>query len=149
MRRYEPPQQGLRIVAAVPRLGLLLVSLLLLAGCGKEPNRDVDGFLSTAETAQERAILSSIATYRTTADESEACALVTDHFLDSRFEGELDNCRQLLRAAPDHLPDEARVESVDGDRARVFVDEPTATTSFYEMRREDGAWKIYDIVENA
>lgn len=149
MRRYGPPQQGLRIVAAVARLGIALVALALLSGCGKEPNRDVDGFVDTAETAEERAILSSIATYRTTADEDEACELVTGHFLDARFDGELDNCRQLLRAAPNHLPDEADVQSIDGDRARVFVDEPTATTSIYEMRRERGTWRIYDIVENA
>jgi hypothetical protein len=41
------------------------------------------------------------------------------------------------------------VRTVEGDSARVFVDEPTATSSFYEMRREGGTWKIYDIVENA
>jgi hypothetical protein len=139
----------LRIVARVARLAVLLVALPLLAGCGKEPNRDVTGFVGSAESAQERAILSSIATYRTTPDESEACELVTARFLDSRFEGELDNCHQLLRAAPDHLPDEARVESVEGGSARVFVDEPTSTSSFYEMRREGGTWKIDDIVENA
>ena len=136
-------------MARVARLAVLLVPLVLLAGCGKEPNRDVDGFVDSAETAQERAILSSIATYRTTTDESEACELVTAHFLDSRFEGELDNCRQLLRAAPDHLPDRADVQSVEGGSARVFVDEPTSTSSIYEMRREGGTWKIYDIVENA
>jgi hypothetical protein len=137
------------MVARVARLGILLVALGLLSGCGKEPNRDVAGFVDTAKSPQERAILASIATYRTTSDEDEACRLVTGHFLESRFDGELDNCRQLLRAAPDHLPDEAKVESVDGDRARVFVDEPTATTSIYEMRRESGTWRIYDIVENA
>ncbi len=131
------------------RLGVSLLAVVLLAGCGKEPNRAVAGFVDSAKTAQEREILSSIATYRTTSDESEACRLVTDHFLRSRFEGEVDNCRQLLRAAPDHLPDEARVESVEGDAARVFVDEPTSTSSFYEMRRDGGTWKIYDIVENA
>jgi hypothetical protein len=139
----------LRIVGPVIRLAPLLVAVLLLSGCGKEPNRDVGGFVDTAKTAEERAILGSIATYRTSSDESKACELVTDHFLDARFEGELDNCHQLLRAAPNHLPDTAEVQSVDGDSARVFVDEPTATTSIYEMRREGGAWKIYDIVENA
>ena len=149
MRRYGAPQRRLRIVAAVVRLGVSLLALVLLAGCGKEPNRDVGGFVESAKSPQERAILRSIATYRTSADESEACGLVTEHFLDSRFDGELDNCRQLLRAAPDHLPDRATVESVDGDSARVFVDEPTSTSSFYEMRREGGTWKIYDIVENA
>ena len=131
------------------RIALLLLLSVLVAGCGKEPNRDVGAFLETAESGQERAILTSIATYRTTADEAEACELVTDRFLESRFEGEVDNCLQLLRAAPDHLPDEARVESIEGDAARVFVDEPTSTSSIYEMRREGGTWRIYDIVENA
>lgn len=149
MRRYGPPQRRLRIVGAVTRLAPLLVAVLLLSGCGKEPNRDVGGFLETAKSPQERAILESIATYRTTSDETEACELVTEHFLDARFEGELDNCHQLLRAAPNHLPDTAEVKSVDGDSARVFVDEPTSTSSFYDMRREGGTWKIYDIVENA
>lgn len=134
---------------AHPAIALPLVALALLAGCGKERSRDVGAFLDTAETPQERAILGSIATYRTTTDEDEACELVSERFLETRFEGELRNCHQLLRAAPDHLPDTAEVQSVEGSEARVFVDEPTATTSIYVMRREDGTWKIEDIVENA
>jgi hypothetical protein len=52
-----------------------------------------------------------------------------------------------VRAADNHLPDSAQVQSVSGDSARVLVDEPTATKSIYVMSREAGVWKIDDIVE--
>ena len=123
---------------------------LALAGCGgvNERNTDVKGFVAAGKTPTERAILGSIATYRTTHDEARACSLVTQHFLDGpRFEGKVENCEQVLRQADQHLPDSAKVQSVTGASARVFVDEPTATKSIYEMRREGGTWKVDDIVE--
>jgi hypothetical protein len=129
------------------RLALPLLAALALTGCMNERNTDVDGFVASGETKAERAILDSIATYRTTEDQAAACKLVTQHFIDDRFEGETRNCEQVLREASRHLPDTAEVESVSGDSARVLVDEPTATKSVYEMRREGGTWKIDDIVE--
>jgi hypothetical protein len=123
------------------------VAVLALAGCGvNERNTDVAGFVGSGDTATERAILRSIATYRTT-DPTRACALVTPRFLRGRFEGELDNCEQVQREAPRHLPDSAEVQRVTGDTARVLVDEPTATRSVYEMRRVGDFWKVDDIVE--
>jgi hypothetical protein len=126
---------------------LPLLAALALVGCVNERNTDVKGFTDAAKTPEERAILDSIATYRTTEDEAAACKQVTQEFLDDRFEGEVDNCEQVLREASRHLPDTAEVESVTGTSAQVAVDEPTATRSVYEMRREGGTWKIADIVE--
>jgi hypothetical protein len=127
----------------------LALAALALAGCGgvNERNTDVKGFVAGGANATERAILASIATYRTTKDEAKACSLVTKHFLDGRFEGQVDNCEQVQRQASRHLPDTAKVQSVTGDSAKVLVNEPTATESVYEMRREAGTWKIDDIVE--
>jgi hypothetical protein len=131
----------------VPRTTLLAVLALALTGCAaNERNHDVKGF-TQADDPAERAILGSIATYRTTTDESKGCDLVTQHFLDARFEGEKGNCEQVLRTADRFLPDTADVRSVEGDSATVLVDEPTATKSIYSMRREAGTWKIYDIKE--
>lgn len=123
--------------------------VLLLAGCGtKALNHDVAGFTQSGKTPTQQAILRSIATYRMTKDEARACTLVTTHFLDTpRFDGKIRNCEQVLRSADKHLPDTATVQSVSGDSARVRIDEPTATESIYEMRKEDGTWKINDIVE--
>jgi hypothetical protein len=126
---------------------LPLLLALALGGCVNDRNTDVKGFTDAAQTPEERAILDSIATYRTTEDEVAACKLVTQHFVDGRFEGEVGNCEQVLRETARHLPDTAEVESVRGDSARVLIDEPTATKSIYEMRREGGTWKIDDIVE--
>jgi hypothetical protein len=135
-------------VARVTRASLAFcASIALLAGCGNERNHDVDGFVAKGKTPAERAVLQTIATYRTTEDDLRACKLVTQHFIDGRFEGELDNCRQVLRTAERYLPDEATVENVEGTAARVRVDEPTSTESIYEMRREGSTWKIDDIVE--
>ena len=131
-----------------PAIAIALVAGLALAGCGvDERNTDVPGFVGSGATTTERAILRSIATYRTTTDAARACALITPHFLKVRFEGEVDNCEQVQREAPRHLPDSADVESVTGDAARVLVDEPTATRSIYRMRRVGGTWRIDDIVE--
>ena len=132
------------------RLLAAALAALALAGCGgvNERNTDVKGFVASGSGATDRAILASIATYRTTKDEAKACSLVTQHFLDTpRFEGKVGNCEQVQRQAARYLPDKATVESVSGDSAKVRVDEPTATESIYEMRREDGTWKIDDIVE--
>jgi hypothetical protein len=131
----------------VKRATTLLVSVAILVGCGTGRNTDVDGFVAGGETPTDRAILESIATYRTTEDEVAACKLVTQDFISGRFEGEADNCEQVLRESSRHLPDTAEVERVSGASARVLVDEPTATKSVYEMRREGGTWKIDDIVE--
>jgi hypothetical protein len=127
---------------------LALLAAIALAGCAaNKRNTDVKGFTAGAKTAQERAILGTIATYRTTTDETKACSLVTQHFIDGRFEGEERNCEQVQRTADRFLPDSAKVQSVDGDAADVLVDEPTATKSIYAMRREGGTWKIDDITE--
>ncbi|MEA2450603.1 MAG: hypothetical protein QOG63_2535 [Thermoleophilaceae bacterium] len=128
---------------------LLALTALLLAGCGgvNKRNHDVKGFVASGRTAPERAVLSSIATYRTTTDEARACSLVTQHFMDGRFEGKERNCEQVQRTADRFLPDSAKVESIAGDSARVLVDEPTATKSVYAMRREGGSWKVDDITE--
>jgi hypothetical protein len=107
----------------------------------------VTGFTQSAQTPAARSILRSIATYRMTRDTARACALVTAHFLDVRYEGQTGNCQQVIRTASRFLPDTAKVQSVSGDSARVLVDEPTATKSIYEMKREGGVWKIDDIVE--
>ena len=131
------------------RLAIPLLLALLLAGCGtKSFNHDVAGFTQSSTTPTGRSILRSIATYRMTKDPARACSLITDHFLHTtRFEGKVRNCEQVLRDADKHLPDSARVLSVSGDSARVFVKEPTATRSIYLMRREGGVWRIDDIVE--
>jgi hypothetical protein len=131
------------------RLIPVLLAAVLLAGCGaKEFNTDTAGFTQAGKTPTEQAILRTIATYRTTGDEARACGLITKHFLaTSRFEGKLRNCEQVLRASDQHLPDSATVQSVSGDSARVLVDEPTALTSIYLMKREGATWKIDDIVE--
>jgi hypothetical protein len=127
-----------------------MVLVLLLAGCGPGSlNHDVAGFTRAGKTPTEQAILRSIATYRMTKDPAVACdSLITTHFLKTaRFEGKVRNCEQVVRLADKHLPDKATVESVSGDTARVFVDEPTATKSIYVMKREGGTWKIDDIIE--
>jgi outer membrane PBP1 activator LpoA protein len=129
------------------KVALILMAALALAGCSTERNTDVKGFTQEAKTPDETAILRSIATYRTTKDQAAGCRLVTQKLLDERFEGEARNCEQVLRDAPRHLPDTAKVESVSGDEARVLVDEPTATKSVYEMRREGGTWKVDAIIE--
>ncbi len=127
---------------------VLALGIALLAGCGPSLNHDVAGFVRSGKTPTDQAILRSIATYRMTKDEARACGLITAHFLNTpRFDGKLRNCEQVVRSADKHLPDSATVQSVSGDAARVFVDEPTATKSIYEMRREGGVWKIDDIVE--
>jgi hypothetical protein len=136
----------------VPRTPLTacLAALLipaLLAGCGQDKSSDVGAFVEAAGSAEERAVLETIATYRTTDDEARACELVTASFVNGRFEGEVDNCRQVLRTASRHLPDTAEVRAIDGPSAEVLVDEPTATESIYRMRREDGVWKIDAIVQ--
>jgi hypothetical protein len=133
-----------------PRLAaaLAISTALAVAGCGvNERNHDLPGFLGAARTPTERAILQTIATYRTTKDEARACSLVTPHFMSGRFEGKVDNCEQVQRQAGRYLPDAAKVQSVSGATARVIVDEPTATRSVYAMRRVGGTWKIDDIVE--
>jgi hypothetical protein len=132
------------------RRALVVVALAAaVAGCGKkELNHDEAGFVAQGKTADQRAVLRTIATYRMTKDAPRACGLITTHFLaTARFDGKLENCEQVLRSADKHLPDGAQVQSVAGDTARVLVDEPTATKSIYRMRRVDGVWKIDDITE--
>jgi hypothetical protein len=146
-----PRKAACEAVARVERMRRFAIALvaLLLAGCGtKQLNHDVAGFTKAGRTPAERSILRTIATYRTTRDTARACALITDHFLKTtRFDGKVRNCRQVIRSAGRFLPDSASVQSVSGAGARVLVDEPTATKSIYEMRREGATWKIDDIVE--
>jgi hypothetical protein len=131
-----------------PIAAALALAALALAGCApNERNTDVKGFVAAGNTPTEQAILQSIATYRTTKDEAKACSLVTQHFLDARFEGETRNCEQVQRTADRFLPDDAKVQSLDGATAKVFVDEPTATKAIYAMRRDGSTWKVDDITE--
>jgi hypothetical protein len=98
--------------------------------------------------AAEQAVLRSIATYRTTGDEELACSLITEHFLQIRFESKPELCQAVARhQAKRELPKSADVESIAGDAATVRIDEPTATKSLYKMKLEGGTWKIDDIVE--
>jgi hypothetical protein len=108
----------------------------------------VKGFTQQAKTPADQAILRSIATYRTTKDENLACSLITAHFLKIRFDGRPEVCQALARHQTNRaLPKSARVESVAGTTATVFIAEPTATRSLYKMKQEGGTWKIDDIVE--
>jgi hypothetical protein len=131
------------------RSAALVLVALALAGCGpQKKNLDVKGFIAAGKTPTERAILATIATYRTTKDEARGCRLITTHFLStSRFDGKIRNCEQVLRAAGHFLPDSASVQSVTDAMASVLVDEPTASKSIYLMRREGSVWKIDDIKE--
>jgi hypothetical protein len=125
------------------------VALAVLAGCGASGyGHDVKGFTQQAAAPAEQAILRSIATYRTTADEKLACSLVTAHFVEARFEGKLELCQAIARHQQKReLPQSAEVESVAGNSATVRIKEVSATRSLYKMKRESGIWKIDDIVE--
>jgi hypothetical protein len=128
---------------------LAVVAAVALVGCGQHGfGHDVKGFTQQARTPADQAILRSIATYRTTKDENLACSLITQHFLTVRFDGKPEVCQALARhQTKRELPKSARVESVAGTRATVFIAEPTATRSLYKMKHEGGTWKIDDIVE--
>ena len=121
----------------------------ILAGCGAGGyGHDVKGFTQQAKAPSDQAVLRSIATYRTTADENVACSLITAHFLKIRFDGKPELCPAIARHQNKReLPKSAHVESIAGNAAAVRVDEPTATKSLYRMKREGGTWKIDDIVE--
>ena len=123
--------------------------LALLAGCGASGfGHDVKGFTQQAKTPADQAVLRSIATYRTTEDERQACSLVTPHFLKLRFEGKTEVCEAIARhQTKRELPKSAKVESIAGTAATVRIAEPTATRSLYKMKQEGGTWKIDDIVE--
>jgi hypothetical protein len=120
-----------------------------LAGCGASGfGHDVKGFTQQAGAPAEEAVLRSIATYRTTADDKLACSLITAHFLTLRFDGKPELCQAIARHQNKReLPKSAAVESVAGNSATVRVAEPTATRSLYKMKRQSGIWKIDDIVE--
>ena len=122
---------------------------LALFGCGASGfGHDVKGFTQQASAPAEEEVLRSIATYRTTSDEKLACSLITQHFLKVRFDGRPQVCQALARhQTKRELPKSARVESVGGTSATVFIAEPTATRSLYKMKQEGGTWKIDDIVE--
>ena len=121
----------------------------MLAGCGASGfGKDVKGFTQQAKAPEEQAVLRSIATYRTTADEKLACSLITPHFLQIRFENKPGLCEAIARHQNKReLPESAEVEGISGDIATVKIDEPTALRSVYRMRRVAGTWKIDDIVE--
>jgi hypothetical protein len=133
----------------VPRLWLSALAAIALASCGQAGfGKDVKGFTQQAKTPADRAVLRSIATYRTTGDEKLACSLITAHFLKLRFDGKPDVCQAIARhQTKRELPKSARVESVGGNSATVRIAEPTATRSLYKMKQEGGTWKIDDIVE--
>jgi hypothetical protein len=136
----------------VPRARLgtaAAAALAALSGCGASGfGSDVQGFTQQASAPADRAVLRSIATYRTTADDKLACSLVTQHFVQVRFEGKLDLCQAIARHQQKReLPQKAQVESVAGDSATVRIKEVSATRSLYKMKREGGIWKIDDIVE--
>jgi hypothetical protein len=120
-----------------------------LAGCGSTGfGHDVKGFTQQAKTPADQAVLRSIATYRTTADERLACSLITPHFLTIRFDGKPELCQAIARhQSKRELPKSAKVESIAGQSATVRIAETTATRSLYRMRQEGGTWKIDDIVE--
>ena len=106
------------------------------------------GFTQQAATPADQAVLRSIATYRTTADEKLACSLVTQHFVAIRFEGKPELCQAIARHQQKReLPQTAEVESLAGDSATVRIKEVSATRSLYKMKREGSIWKIDDIVE--
>jgi hypothetical protein len=132
-----------RVVRAAPLLALFLV------GCGASGyGHDVAGFTQQAKAPADQAVLRSIATYRTTADENVACSLITPHFLTARFDGKPELCRAVARHQNKReLPKSASVQEIAGDSATVHVAEPTATRSLYKMKRVSGIWKIDDIVE--
>jgi hypothetical protein len=122
---------------------------LALVGCGAHGfGQDVAGFTRQAKTPAAQAVLRSIATYRTTADDKLACSLITPHFLKVRFEGKLALCQAIARhQTKRELPRSAVVESVAGDSATVRIAEVSATRSLYKMKQQSGIWKIDDIVE--
>ncbi len=126
-----------------------MVLAALLAGCGSGGyGRDVKGFTEQAKAPADQAVLRSIATYRTTADDKLACSLVTQHFVQIRFDGKLELCQAIARHQQKReLPQKADVESVAGEAATVRIKEVSATRSLYKMKREGGIWKIDDIVE--
>ena len=125
------------------------VAMAALSGCGAEGyGKDVNGFTQQSSAPADQAVLRSIATYRTTADDKLACSLVTQHFVQIRFEGKLELCQAIARHQQKReLPQHAEVESVAGDTATVRIKEVSATRSLYKMKREGGIWKIDDIVE--
>lgn len=137
----------------VNRGGRLAVAAALgataLAGCGAHGfGHDTKGFVAQAKTPEQQAVLSSIATYRTTADAKLACSLVTPHFLKLRFDGKVATCEALARSAEKReLPESATVAALAGDAATVRIKEPTPVRSVYSMRRVGGTWKIDDITE--
>src|SRR4051812_14905379 len=99
--RFAPMGPGRALLPPVAtcltgRGTVALLAAVALCGCGpNKRNTDVPGFIATGKTAEQRAILRSIATYRTTKDTVLACSLITPHFLSSRFEGQADNCEQV------------------------------------------------------
>ena len=145
------PMRTLRLFmrkSTIPRR-LSAVLAIGVAGCGSTGfGHDVKGFTEQAKAPSDQAVLQSIATYRTTADENVACSLITPHFLKVRFENRLQLCLATARhQAKRELPKLARVQSIAGNAATVRIDETTATRSLYRMRRIGGTWKIDDIVE--
>jgi hypothetical protein len=140
------------MVNASPRTrktAALATAAASLSGCGAGGyGHDVKGFTQQAKVPADQAVLRSIATYRTTADERLACSLITPHFLKIRFEGKPDVCQAIARhQTKRELPKSAKVESIAGPSATVRIAETSAIRSLYRMRNVGGTWKIDDIVE--
>lgn len=132
-----------------PRAAALAVICVAacVGGCAPAAgSRNVGAFVRQASTPAGRAVLRSIAIYRTSHNLRLACSLITAHFLRVRFQNLDEECEVFSGEAPRTLPRSARVVQVAGTRARVLVHELSATRSYYEMAREHGTWKIDDIV---
>lgn len=126
---------------------LVVVAAAAVAGCGMvHASRDVNAFVRQGNTPQERAVLHSIGVYRTTPSYVLACSLVTQHFLQTRFDGQVRECESTATQTPHTLPRSASVASIDGTRAQVRVAEVTGTRSIYRMEQVGGVWKVDDIV---
>ena len=108
--------------------------------------KDEATFVRKADTAEGRAVLRSIATYRT-AKAKEACKLITPHFLKTRYRDNMPDCLFVVGTAKRELPADAKVLSVKGTEARVEVKETTNILSNYVMKKDGGVWKVDAIVE--
>lgn len=135
--------EAMRFVAST----LGIAAAASVAGCGMvHASRDVNAFVRQGNTPQQRAVLHSIGVYRTTPNYVLACSLVTPHFLQTRFDGQIRECESTATQTPHTLPRSARVAAIGAGRAQVRVAEVTGTRSIYRMEQLGGVWKVDDIV---